>query len=430
VPGADLPGDWWTIFHDKDLDALVERALKANPDLRAAQAALRVARESAAAQRGGYVPAVSAGVQANRTRTSGDLSPVPTSGAQIYNLYTPQVSVSFVPDLFGLNRRTVESLEAQEQAARYALAATHITLTSNLAAAAIQEASLGAQAEATRQMIASNARLLEILRDQLAKGYASRLDVAAQEAQLAQAAATLPPLLKQLAQQRDLRVLLTGSFPGQDPDPRLDLADFTLPRDLPLSLSSRLVAQRPDVLLAEANLHAACAQVGIAVANRLPSLTLTADAGSSAVSGSNLFKAATAFWDVGAGLTQPIFQGGTLMHRERAARAAYEQAEAQYRSTVLTAFQNVADTLHALQQDAEGLKAASDAKSATTTALELTRRQFEAGRVAMSAVLAAELSNQQAVLAFLQAQAARYTDTVALYQALGGGWWNRQDIPE
>jgi NodT family efflux transporter outer membrane factor (OMF) lipoprotein len=324
----------------------------------------------------------------------------------------------------------VESLEAQEQAARYALAATHITLTSNLAAAAIQEASLGAQAEATRQMIASNARLLEILRDQLAKGYASRLDVAAQEAQLAQAAATLPPLLKQLAQQRDLRVLLTGSFPGQDPDPRLDLADFTLPRDLPLSLSSRLVAQRPDVLLAEANLHAACAQVGIAVANRLPSLTLTADAGSSAVSGSNLFKAATAFWDVGAGLTQPIFQGGTLMHRERAARAAYEQAEAQYRSTVLTAFQNVADTLHALQQDAEGLKAASDAKSATTTALELTRRQFEAGRVAMSAVLAAELSNQQAVLAFLQAQAARYTDTVALYQALGGGWWNRQDIPE
>jgi NodT family efflux transporter outer membrane factor (OMF) lipoprotein len=347
-----------------------------------------------------------------------------------YSLYTPQVSVSFVPDVFGLNRRAVESLQAQEQQARFALAATHITLSSNVAAAAIQEAQLRGQIDATHELITINSDMLKILRDQYAKGYASQLDVAAQESQLAQVTATLPPLLKQLAQQRDLLAVLSGGFPNKDLVEKFELSSLQLPQELPLSLPSQLVEQRPDVRQAEENLHSASAQIGIARANRLPSFALTADAGSMAVVLGHLFSGGTGFWDVAAGVTQPIFEGGTLMHRERAARAAYTQASEQYRSTVLTAFQNVADTLNALQQDADGLKSAAAAKDAASVTLDLTKKQLEAGYANYLALLSAEQAYQQALINLVQAQSNRYADTAALFQALGGGWWNRTDVPK
>ena len=430
VDAQDIPGEWWTLFHSKPLNDLIERSLKVNPDIKAAQAALLVARENVLAQRGAYYPSVSGGFSATHARTSSNISPVTNTSALNYSLYTPQVSVSYVPDVFGLNRRTVESLQAQEQQARFALAATHITLSANVAAGAIQEASLRAQIDGTRELITINTNMLDILRTQYIKGYVSRLDVAAQEAQLAQVAATLPPLLKQLAQQRDLLAVLSGAFPNQDLAEKFELSSLQLPQELPVSLPSQLVQQRPDVRQAEENLHSASAQIGIAVANRLPNFALTADAGAMATVLGRLFSGGTGFWDVGANVTQPIFQGGTLLHRERAARAAFTQASEQYRSTVLTAFQNVADTLNALQQDADALKAAAAAKDAAAVTLDLARKQFQAGYVNYLALLNAEQSYQQAVINLVQAQANRYADTAALFQALGGGWWNRPDIPK
>jgi NodT family efflux transporter outer membrane factor (OMF) lipoprotein len=430
LEGKDIPGEWWTLFHSKPLNDLIERSLKANPNIKAAQAALLVARENVLAQRGAYYPSVTGGFSATRAKSSSNLSPVTDTSALNYSFYTPQVSVSYVPDVFGLNRRTVESLQAQEQQARFALAATHITLSSNVAGGAIQEASLRAQITATRELITINTDMLEILRTQFVKGYVGRLDVAAQESQLAQVAATLPPLLKQLAQQRDMLAALSGGFPNQDFAEKFELSSLQLPQELPVSLPSQLVEQRPDVRQAEENLHSASAQIGIAIANRLPNFALTADAGSMAVVLGHLFTAGTGFWDVGAGVTQPIFEGGTLLHRERASQAAYAQASEQYRSTVLTAFQNVADTLNALQQDADALKAAAAAKDAASVTLGLAKKQFQAGYVNYLGLLNAEQAYQQAVINLVQAQANRYADTAALFQALGGGWWNRTDIPK
>ncbi len=428
--GMDIPGAWWNLLHSKPLNDLIERSLKNNPDLKAAQAALQVARENVLAQRGAYYPSVGAGFAASHSKTSSVVSPFTASGALYYSLYTPEVSVSFVPDVFGLNRRTVEALAAQAQQARFALAATHITLSSNVVAAAIQEASLRAQIDATRDLIDINTNMLHVLQTQFEKGYVGRLDVAAQESQLAQVTAGLPPLLKQLAQERDLLAALAGGFPSQDLAEKFELSSLELPPDLPVSLPSQLVEQRPDVRQAEENLHSASAQVGIARANRLPSFALTADAGSMALIFSHMFTGGTNFWDLGAGVTQPVFEGGTLVHRERAARAAYVEASEQYRSTVITAFQNVADTLQALQQDADALNAAAAAAEAARVTLDLTTRQMKVGYVSYLALLSAEQTYQLALINLVQARTNRFADTAALFQALGGGWWNRADVPK
>lgn len=430
TPGQDIPGEWWTVFHSRPLDDLIERALKANPDIKAAQAALLAARENVLAQRGAYFPNLSASFSADHSKTANTVSSFTANGALTYSLYTPQVAVSFVPDVFGLNRRTVESLAAQEQQARYALAASHITLSSNVAAAAIQEASLRAQIDATHELIAINTDELKILREQLAKGYVSRLDVTAQESQLAQEEATLPPLLKQLAQQRDLLLALAGAFPDKDLPEKFELSRLQLPQELPVSLPSQLVGQRPDVRQAEANLHSASAMIGVARANRLPSFALTGDAGSMSIIFAHMFSSGEGFWDLTGSVTQTVFDGGTLRHKELAARDTYTQASEQYRSTVITAFQNVADTLNALQQDADGLATAAKARDAATVTLDLSRKQYQAGYANYLTLLSAEQTYQQSAIAFVQAQANRYADTVALFQALGGGWWHRADIPK
>ncbi len=426
--GGDLPADWWSLFHSPPLNELIEQALANNHDLKAAQAALSVARENALAQHGAYYPSVTAGLSAARQQQPGSLAPVPSNNALTYDLFTPQLSVSYAPDVFGLNRRTVESLEAQQQAVRFQMIATYTTLTSNVVVTAIEEASVETEIEATRELIAGNTEALHILEYQLTKGYASGVDLAAQKAQLAQASATLPPLLKQLAQLHDLLAVLVGRFPSQAPAEKLTLSDLQLPQDIPLSLPSTIVAQRPDVLQAEANMHAANAQIGVAVANRLPNIQLTANAGSTALSIGEVFAPGTGFWSLGAALAAPIFDGGTLMHQERAARAAYVQAAEQYRSTVLTAFQNVADTLTALQQDAEGLKAAAAAADAAKVTLDLSQRQYKDGYASYLSLLSAEQTYQQARINLVLAQANRFADTAALFQALGGGWWHRADL--
>ncbi len=425
---TDLPGDWWTLFHSQALNDLIAQALKANPDLKAAQAALRQAHETMLAQRGAFFPSLSAGFSATRTRQSGDLAPTPANNASQFSLFTPQLSISYAPDVFGLTRRTVEGARAQEQASRFQMLAADLTLTTNVANAAIQDAAINAQIDATRQIVEIETRMIEVLRLQVSKGYAGGLDLAAQESQLAQARAALPPLLKQSAQQHDLIAVLTGRFPVETPQTRFTLESLTLPADLPLSLPSTLVTQRPDVRQAEANLHAASAQIGIAEANRLPNFLLTGDAGSSALAISRVFHSGTGFWDLGAAITAPLFQGGALLHQERAAKAAYQQSAEQYRGAVLTAVQNVADTLAAIEQDAEGLKAAAAAADAARTTLDLSERQYRAGYAGYLSLLSAQQGYQQTRIALVQAQAARFSDTVALYQALGGGWWRRPEL--
>jgi NodT family efflux transporter outer membrane factor (OMF) lipoprotein len=426
--GIDIAGDWWTLFHSKPLNDLIEQSLTKNSDLKSAQAALSVARENVLAQRGAYYPSVTGSFSASRQSQPGTLAPVPSSNAFQYNLFTPQLSVSYVPDVFGLNRRTVESLQAQEQQVRFQMIATYTTLTANVVVAAIQEGSLQMQIDATHELIDVNAKMVQILQYQFAQGYAGRLDVAAQESQLAQVTATLPPLLKQLDQQHDLLAVLAGRFPNQAPAEKFELSSLQLPQELPVSLPSELVAQRPDVLQAEANMHAASAQIGIAMANRLPNIELTADAGSTALAIGQVFKSGTGFWGLGADLTTPIFEGGKLLHLERAAKAAYVQAAEQYRGAVLTAFQNVADTLAALEHDAESLKAAASAADAAKVTLDLSQRQWKDGYASYLSLLSAEQAYQQARINLIQAQANRYADTAALFQALGGGWWHRADL--
>lgn len=429
VQGADIAADWWTLFRSKPLNVLIEQALANNPDLKAAQAALSAAKEDVLAQRGAYYPSISGSLGTNRFHDpSAALAPVPSNNAFQYNLFTAQVGVSYVPDVFGLNRRSVESLQAQEQAVRFQMIAAYNTLTANVVVAAIQEAALQAQIDATRTLIDIDEHALKIVKYQFSKGYAGKLDVAAQTSELAQVKAGLPALVKQMAWQHNLLAVLAGRFPGQAPPVAFKLAALHLPGKLPVSLPSRLVEQRPDVRQAQANFHAASAQVGIAAANRLPNIQLTGDVGSTALEIGKLFTTGTGFWGLAAALTAPIFEGGTLMHQERAAKAAYMEAAAQYRSTVLTAFQNVADTLAALEQDARGLQTAAAAARAAKVTLDLSQRQFREGYVSELSLLSAERGWQQAHSSLVQAQASRYIDTVALFQALGGGWWHRPNL--
>ena len=428
LPSADISSDWWTLFHSAPLNDLIEHSLKNNPDLQAAQAALLAAREGVLAQRGAYYPSVSADFSATRQGQSAVIAPTLASNTLAFNLFTPEVTVSYVPDVFGLNRRTVESAQAQAQAVRFQMIATYDTLVANVVVTAIQQGSVQLQIEATHQLIDIDTNILQTLQYQFAKGYANGLDVAAQESQLAQVQATLPPLEKQAAQLRDLMATLAGEFPSETPKANFELASLHLPEDLPVSVPADLVAQRPDVRQAEAELHDASAKIGIAVANRLPNITLTANTGSSASALNQLFTSGTGFWSVGADLTAPIFQGGALLHQERAAKANYAQAAAQYRSTVLSACQNVADTLAALSTDADGLKAAANAADAAKTTLDLSERQWKDGYAAYLVLLSAQQAYQQARINLAQAQASRYADTAALFQALGGGWWHRQDL--
>jgi NodT family efflux transporter outer membrane factor (OMF) lipoprotein len=447
VGGRDIPFEWWEQFKSPALNALIERAFKANPTIAAAQAALVQAQELVYAQQGFFFPTVAANYNFQRTKIAGnftvddspgtqgngdnlnppllDLNHFPHTAPLYYNYHTAQLTVGFVPDVFGANWRQVETLAAQTEAQRFALEATYITLASNVAAAAIQEASVRAQIGATRQIIAADEKSLQILRDQFQLGFAMRIDVAAQETALAQAKATLPPLQTQFEQTRDLIRALVGNLPNQEVAETFELDALVLPPELPLSLPAKLIEQRPDVRAAEAGLHAANAQVGVAIAAMLPQISITGAYGGNADQFAWMFRKGGPFWNLVGGVTQPVFQGGTLLHRKRAADEALKQAAAQYQSSVLTAYQNVADTLHASLSDAEALAANVKAENAAKVTYDLTRRQMETGYVNYLTLLSAETAYQQALLNRVQAQATRYGDTVALFQALGGGWWNR-----
>jgi NodT family efflux transporter outer membrane factor (OMF) lipoprotein len=427
LKGRDIPGEWWKVFHSRQLDDLVGAAIAANPSLQAAQATLWQAQENLYAQAGVLLP----NVDANSSATRQQFSPATfgqSGSPSIFNLFQATVNVSYSPDLFGGKRRLIESTAAQAEYQRFELEATYLTLTSNVVTAAIQEVSLRGQIEATEEIIKAETDQLGLIQQQFDLGSVAKTDVLAQESELAQTQATLPTLQKQLAQQRHLLLALTGRFPNQDRRAALTLAALHLPTNLPLSLPSRLAEQRPDIRAAQAQLHQASAQIGVAIANRLPQFNLTADYGSSALSSAALFTPASIIWSLAASGTQPILHGGTLLHQQRAAEAAFEASAAQYRNTVLAAFQNVADVLRALQTDAAALKAQERAAQAASESLDLTSSQYRLGSIPYVNLLNAQRTYQQARLNLVQAQAARLADTAALFQALGGGWWNRVDV--
>ena len=430
VAGADIPGQWWTLFHSKALNRLVEQALANNPSLEAAQASLRIAQQNALAQKGTLYPSLTATPQAQVSQAPGlDLqSPLQNQTNYLYSLYTPQAVVSYNPDVFGLNRRQIESLEAGAENQRFQLEAAYLSLTANVVAAAIQEAALRAAIDATRKVIQAQTDVLGLYNKQLSLGQIAGAEVVQQQAALALSQQLLPPLEKSLAQQRNLLTALAGRLPSDEVSETFTLAALRLPTRLPVSLPSRLVQQRPDVKAAEALVHQASANVGVAVANRLPQLNLTITGGSSAVRFEQIFNPGASFFTVLGQVTAPIFDAGTLFRRQRASEEALTQAQAQYRAVVIGAFQNVADALRALQADANAVAAAQGAERATGQSLELIRKQYTAGAVNSTQVLIAQQGFLSALVTSANARATQYADTAALFVALGGGWWNRADV--
>ena len=422
--GADIPARWWALFHSDKLDTLIGEALRASPDVTAAQAALRQAHEQRLAAQGSLFPAFDASAAATRQKISAAEFGQPQGGSSIYNLFNATASVSYTLDLWGGVRRSVEAAGAAEQYQAFQLEATYLTLAANVVTTAIQDASLSAQLAATGEIIAADRKQLETVARQLALGGVSRLDLLTQQSQLASELASLENLRKERDQNRDLLATLVGRLPSAGAGAEFSLEELTLPAALPLGVPSQLVERRPDVRAAEAQLHQASAEIGVATANLLPQLTLTGQVGSYGTRSSDLFKSGSGVWSAGGSLTQPLFHGGTLLHEKRAAVAAYDQAAAAYRQTVLTAFRNVADALYAVNADAARLEQEDVAARAAAESLELGRRRYDAGSISPLDLLVLERTYWQARIAQLQAQAARYADSAALFQALGGGWWN------
>ena len=429
--GQDLPAEWWTLFHSPAIDALVKQALAANPTLAAAKASLRQAHELTSAQRTAFFPTLTGDLTQVRGKNAQSSIAPPTQLVDpYYSLYTAQLSLSYTPDFWGATRRAVEAAEAGEQGTRFQYEAAYITLSANVVVTVIEEASLRAQLDANRRLLAIAHELTEKLERQRALGTASELDLLAQRSLEAQMAQALPPIEKQLAQTRDALAALLGVTPSELSGDEIGLDALTLPTDMPVSLPSRLVEQRPDVRQAEEAMHAASAEVGVAVADMLPDITLTGALGSGALTPSKLFTPGNGFWSVGSSLTQTLFDAGALLHKRRAADAALDAAGAQYRAAVLGAFQNVADGLEALKADADALKAAHEADDAARKTWDLARRQHDIGMISLVLLLNAEQSYQQAEINLIAARAARLSDSAGLFQALGGGWWNRQEEAE
>jgi len=426
LSGREIPEQWWTLFHSPALDQLIRQALADSPTLAAAQAALREAQENLRAETGGaLVPNVDGTLSARRQKTTGASFGQPGAQGNLFNLYDASVGVSYALDIFGGARRGLEALRSQVDYQGFQLEGAHLTLTSNIVTTAVKESSLRAQIRAMQEIISAQEKQLGMVERQFELGGISRPELLAQRAQLAQTRASLPPLELELAQTRHRLAVLAGKLPGDAVLPEFGLDGIELPQELPVSLPSMLVRQRPDVLASEALLHQASAEIGVATANLFPQITLTGSYGSQSAKKGDLFSGGTLVWSLGGALLQPLLHGGELTAKRRAAIAAYDQASAQYRETVLLAFQNVADVLRALEADAAALKAQDDSETAARDALELTQKQFEFGAVSYLALLNAERQHQQARIGRVQAQAARYADTAALFQALGGGWWNR-----
>jgi NodT family efflux transporter outer membrane factor (OMF) lipoprotein len=428
LQGRDVPELWWTTFDNAELTRRVNTALAHSPTIASAQAALRQARENADAARGGLFPSADLGAGVTRQKQS-TVQSRSAGSAGPFTVYNASVSVGYTLDLFGGVRRGVEAQLAQADYQQAQLDTTYLSLTANVVTTSLQEASLREQVRATEQIVDMQRESLGIAQKQLKIGAKSLSDTLAVRSQLAATEATLPPLRAKLAATSNQLASYLGTTPAQLQLEPLTLDAVTLPPDIPVSLPSGLVEQRPDIRAASAQLHAASAQVGVATAAMLPQITLSGSAGSEALRAGDLFSAGTGAWSLGLGLTQPLFHGGELLHKKRAAQAGMDKAVADWQQTVLNAFQNVADALQALQYDAQALAAQAVAESTARQQLDLVQRQFQLGATGYLNLLEAQRSYQQARIGLIQARSARLADTAALYAALGGGWRTGAGMP-
>jgi NodT family efflux transporter outer membrane factor (OMF) lipoprotein len=428
VSDRDIPADWYGLFQSQTLDTLVRQALHDSPTVEAAKAALRSAQATYVAERGALLlPAADGQLGATRERVPGAAFGEPSIPASVFTLYSASVNISYRLDIFGASRRQLEGLQAQTDLQRWQLEAANLSLTGNVVTTAFDIASLRDQIAAVSDVIKSEAEQYQVVQRQFDVGGASKADVLSQEAQLAQARAVLPALQRALAQAQHRLAVLAGRTPDDETIPDFVLDNFQLPTELPVSVPAKLIRQRPDIQEAEAQLHQASAALGVATANLYPQLNLTGSIGSEALTAGTLFGSGTGTWTAGAALMQPLFHGGELRYKRRAAVADLENAAANYRQAVLAAMEEVADTLRALETDATALHAQVDAERAASNAFDIAKKQFQAGGISYVTVLNTQRLYLEARQSRVQAQAARYADSAALFQALGGGWWNRKD---
>lgn len=419
-----IPEDWWTLFNSDALNDLVMQGMKNSPTVQSAEAALLSAQNKLMAAVGSdYFPEVSVNFSPKRLRTSGVESGL-TLPPKVLSLQYASVDVSYVLDVFGGLRRQVEAVEADVENQQYLLQAAYLTLASNIVTNVVTEASLREQVEARTRAIEASEKILAITQKQYDLGAVSKTDVLNAQNQLEQQRLTLPSLQQNLTQNRNALAVLVGEFPSQKDLPVFTLDGLDLPHEIPVSLPSELVKRRPDIKSAEAQLHKASANIGVATANLFPKLTLTGNVGSKSNKGKDLFSSAASIWSIGLQILQPIFKGGALLSLREAAIADYKSALAQYQQTVLQGFQNVADTLKALQNDAKSYEASKIAELTAFQTFEITQKQYDLGAVNLTTLLNTERLYQQARAARTIAQAARYNDTTALFLSMGGGWWN------
>lgn len=424
LKNKDIPLLWWELYHSPVINKLIRKGLACNPSIASATAALREAQENVNVQIGNSLwPSFNASGYAQRQRYS-TLAIGGGDNGLTFNLFAASVNVAYTLDVFGGARREIESLRAQVDYEQFEVIAAYLTLTSNIVTTAINIASYQEQIKATVELIKIQQDVLDILTTQYRLGGISQANVLTQQTTLEQTKASLPPLEKSLAQAKHSMSALVGSFPD-GPLPQIDLNRLKLPRKIPLSIPSRLVRQRPDIRASEALLHAACAEIGVATANLFPQFTINGTYGWLNTALSTLFASQNRVWSIIGQVTQPIFQGGALLASRRAKIAAYQQAEAQYRQTVLQGFQNVADSLRALETDARALKSQTAAEAAARSSLNLTLSQYRLGGTTYINLLNAQEQYQQTRINRIQAQAARFSDTAALFQSLGGGWWHK-----
>ena len=422
TPGTDIPADWWRLFKSPQLDAVVRQAISNNPTLQAAEASLRQSQDNLRAGYGLYFPQGHAGASASRQLTAPVQQGSQSSGS-IFNLFTASGTISYTLDVFGGKRRTVEGLRAQADSQRYESKAAFLALSANVVNTSVARAAYMAQIRATEQLIELENQQLHLAETQVRAGTAPYSTVLSVRSLIAANQALLAPLRQNASQAEHLLATLEGVVPSKANLPDIDLAELSLPADLPLSLPSDLVNQRPDILSSEALMHLASANIGIATAAMFPSFSLSGTYGGASTTLANL-SAVSKFWSIGPTATTPVFQGNSLWYVRRASIDAYQQSQATYRQTVLGAFEQVADSLKALEHDAEGLQAQVEAQRAAGEALNLLQVNYRAGLVAFPDVLTADVQFHQATIGWLQALAQRHQDTVALFVALGGGWWN------
>jgi NodT family efflux transporter outer membrane factor (OMF) lipoprotein len=424
--GKKISGDWWQLFHSSELDEVMRQAIAGNLTLAAAEATLAQAQQAVVQAAGALYPQVDLDAQATRQRANFAAIGINQKGP-LFNLYSIGATVSYSLDIFGLTRRRIEQQVAVAQYQDYQLDAAYLALTGNAATQAVQIASARAQIQAAETIIADDERNLELVRTELKAGQATQIDVESAAAQLATDRTLLPPLRQQLSVARHALAILSGRAPGDWSPPDFDLSGFTLPKELPVSFPSEIVRQRPDILASEAQLHAASAAIGVATAQLYPNITLSASGLAESITREPLFNPASDIWSIGAQLLQPIFHGGALLAQRKAAVDAYDGALANYKQTVLTSFGQVADTLQALAHDAEQLDAQRRALESSETSLKLTRTSYSYGNVSVLQVLDAARLTEQARLGYVRAEAQRYLDTIEMFTAMGGGWWDWQN---